>query len=235
MRKFFFILLATALLVSVSVCPTTAGDDERTGTVDDNKYVDHRFGFSVQLPESWKVAKPKDEPHPQRLIAEEKHPRVPIKLQENPGAATKPTLIVFADSTDMTPQEFMNFLRADTTESDFKEKLLDRTILLDAFSKYNTDILSTTTVEFLGRQATRMVARLQYEAVGYMRGRNEEIKVNDFRVGYIYLVPMDGWLMYVEFACENQFAEALEESFGEILDSFTWVTEASDSTKTEEG
>ena len=220
-RKACFYLLVCTLLVALLVPQLAGKGKEKTGTVEDNLYNDTRFGFTIQLPSDWKIGKLKKELNCQRLVAEKKNPRVPPRLRDDPSWATSPTLMIFADSSDLSPTQFFAFLRSDTTKSEFKKKINSTTVLFDPFSQDEPDILLQMTAKLGGLPALRMKARRQYEAQGVqLSGRGGITAVRDFVSGYIYVVKGEGWLAYLELVCENQFLPVLEETFTEITNSF---------------
>lgn len=206
----------------------------RTGEVKDNKYTDTRFGFSVQVPDDWKIAKPKKEFTTLRLLAEQKNPQVPVKLRSDPSYAQKPTVLIFCDSTDMAPMEVYHFLQSDSGKSQFKDDVLLKSVMLYRLSPYRMDIVRQIPVEVAGAKGVKLVGRVQYDARVELPGRNRIELVRDFRVGTIYLIPFDGWMMYIEQVCENDFYPTLEETFDKIVNSITFAKPKEEETKAEE-
>lgn len=227
-------MLIAIVVGSLLLIPSLRAGNPRTGEVKDNKYTDLRFGFSVQIPDDWRIAKPKKEYTPQRLIAEQKNPRVPVKLRRDPRWAVKPTLVVIADSTGLTDQNFYNFLHCDTCKSEFKDEVLLRSILLSPSSSHRFDLIEDKAAEVAGAPAKRLTGRIQYDAQVEVPGRDQIELVRGRRTGYIYLIPREGWLMYIEMVCENDFFPSLDETFSEIIDSIDFGGEKSDTLKTEE-
>lgn len=232
-RKVLSILIFGCFLTILAL-PVMAGKDrDKTGYEEDNKYTDYRYGFQIQVPSDWKIGKFKKEPHDQRLIAVKKNPRIPPKLRDNRGAATKPTLMIFADSSKMTPSQLFAFIRSDTTESELKKEIVESTDLLDVFSRYQPEVLAQGPATVGGLPALRVKMRRQYAAQGSQMGGGY-VTVQDFISGYIYIVQGNGWLLYMELVCENQFLPVLEETFTDIVNSFSMPKPEVDSTKTEE-
>jgi hypothetical protein len=210
------------LLVTL-LAPQLAGKGkEKTGTVEDNLYSDTRFGFTIQLPSDWKIGKLKKELNCQRLVAEKKNPRIPPQLRDDPSWATPPTLMIFADSNDLSAEQFFAFLQSDSTKSELKKKINSTTVLFDLFSRDEPDILLQVADKLGGLPAWRVKARRQYEAQGIqLSGRGGTAAVRDFVSGYAYVIRGEGWVAYLELVCENQFLPVLEEKFTEIMKSFT--------------
>ncbi|MCK4858538.1 MAG: hypothetical protein KAT58_11255, partial [candidate division Zixibacteria bacterium] len=133
-----FAAVAALFLIGLLALPQVEGAKKpRTGEIKENRYQDLRFGFALQLPQEWKMAKPKKEYTPQRLVAEQKNPRIPMKLRSDPGWAVTPTVMVFADSTDMAAGEFFTFLQSDSGKTELKDKILSKSILLAPVAKHD--------------------------------------------------------------------------------------------------
>jgi len=205
------------LVVSLSAADKSA----EVGYVKDGIYHDARFGFSIKIPVEWREAKPRKEPTPERLLLMQKKPRVPLQLQNSPEAAVKPTVMIFADSTAMSPQAFFAFLRADTGKTEFKSRILSKSILLDQGTSSDIQIVEKTTAKILGQEAIKLVARLKYVARVQSPTSSAMVQVSDFRAGDIYIVPFSGWLLYIEQACENEFLESLQPDFDAMINSLT--------------
>ena len=224
-----FAAVAALFLIGLLALPQVEGAKKpRTGEIKENRYQDLRFGFALQLPQEWKMAKPKKEYTPQRLVAEQKNPRIPMKLRSDPGWAVTPTVMVFADSTDMAAGEFFTFLQSDSGKTELKDKILSKSILLAPVAKHDVNIQTRTSAEIGGREALKLKAKLEYEAL--ISGRSGATLIRDYRVGHIYIIPLEGWLLYVELVCENQFFPSLHETFEKIMASLTFADTESDTT-----
>jgi hypothetical protein len=222
--KLIKVLLAT-LIVGVSlfsVASILAADkSSEGGYIKDGIYHDARFGFSVKIPLEWRAAKLRKEPTPERLLLMQKKPLIPIRLQNSPEVAVKPMVIIFADSTAMSPQAFFAFLQADTGKSEFKTRILSKSILLDQGTASEIQILKKATAKILDQEAIKLGARLEYTVRVESSTSSAMVKVNGYRAGYIYLVPFSGWLMYIELACENEYLESLQPDFDAMINSLT--------------
>lgn len=210
---------AGALLL-LFAAPLSAGEKSaETGIIKDGVYHDTRFAFSVKIPADWREAKLRKEPTAERILMVQRKPRVPLRLQDSPEAAVKPSVMIFADSTTMTPTEFFAFIRADTGKTELKQKILAKTVFLEPGVPNDIEVLEMATVKILGRDATKMKVRLEYSARVESPGMSKPVQVNDFRAGYVFLVPFDGWLMYIEEVCENQFLQSLQPDFDTVINS----------------
>jgi hypothetical protein len=218
-------LLSATSIVGVfliSMVSLSAADKStEVGYIKDGIYHDTRFGFSVKIPVDWKEAKLRKEPTSERLLLIQKKPKVPLRLQNSPESATKPSVLIFADSTGMSPESFLAFLRADTGKTEFKTRILSKSVLLDPGTPSAVQILKKTTVKILGQEADKLGARLEYSVRVESPTTSAMVQVNGFRAGYIYIVPFPGWLLYIEQACEDEYVESLQPDFDTMINSLT--------------
>jgi hypothetical protein len=211
---------AGALLLLFATSLSAGDKSAETGIIKDGIYHDTRFAFSVKIPTDWREAKLRKEPSAERILMVQRKPRVPLRLQDSPEAAVRPSVMIFTDSTTMTPAEFFAFIRADTGKTDFKQRILAKSVFLEQGVPNEIEVMEKMTTKILGRDATRMKVRLEYSARVENPGMSKKpVQVNDYRIGYIFLVPFDGWLMYIEEVCENQFLQSLQPDFDTVINS----------------
>lgn len=88
-----------------------------------------------------------------------------------------------------------------------------------------------------GQNATRWQIRREYSVQVQKDDTTPPQLIRDYRVGYVYIVAFDGWLLYMEMACENQFRDELEDHFKNIASSITFRSNSSaaDTVKAVEG
>ena len=111
-----------------------------------------------------------------------------------------------------------------------------RAPLDDLYGRYNPDIVLQTPTTLAGLPAMQFKLRRQYEAQGVQIGRDRTTTIKEFVGGYIYIVQGEGWIGFIELVGENQFLPVLEETFAEIIGSFSMPSpeEPEDSTAMEE-
>lgn len=229
----------TGLLIffGLLVCAVALAKKEKVGTIENGWYSDSRFGFSIAIPAEWKDAGLKNEPTSERVMFEWRKPRVPIKLKDNPGEALRPFVRIFADSTGLSAQEFFDSLRIGSTKDQFRDRILSKSIFFQRGMSNPPEIAPATAEKIGGVNATRWYIRREYS----VQVQRDEITppqlVRDYRVGHVYIVGFDGWLLYLEMACENQFRDELEDHFKSVASSITFrsIPAAVDSTKAAEG
>ena len=218
---------AGALLLLFAASLSAGEKSAETGFIKDGVYHDARFTFSVKIPTDWREAKLRKEPTSERILMVQRKPRIPLRLQDSPEMAVKPSVMIFADSTTMTTAEFFAFLRADTGKTEFKQRILAKSVFLEPGVPNDIEIMGNLPVKVAGRDAARMELRLEYsvrieaDKHGESSRNSKPVQVNDYRIGYIYLVPFEGWLMYIEEVCENQFLQSLQADFDTVINSLT--------------
>lgn len=219
------IVIAVIMMIVIGAFVTSdidAGKKPKTGETKDHVYRDFRFGFSVEYPADWKASKPKKEYHPLRFLVQEKGHIVPVKLRNNPEYAVKPTMMIFADSTNLTPEQFFTYLQSDSGKSEFKTKILQKSILLDRTSRYEMEVVQRRKAKVLGVDAVKIKGRVEYVAQVTVPGRGPQV-VKDYRSGFIYLVPFEGWLLYIEQYCENELLPSQIDAFDSMISSLTFT------------
>ncbi len=219
------------------VCAVAFAKKEKVGIIENGWYSDSRFGFSIAIPAEWKDAGLKNEPTPERIMFEWRKPRIPIKLKSNPGEALRPFVRIFADSTGLSTREFFDSLNVGSTKDAFRDRILSKSIFFQRGMSNPPEIEPPTIEEIGGFDATRWHIRREYS----VQVQRDEITppelVRDYRVGYVYIVGFDGWLLYMEMACENQFRDELEDQFKKVASMLTFraAPASTDSTKAAEG
>ncbi len=220
--KFLWIM---AVLGSV-ICAVALAKKEKAGVIKDGWYADNRFGFSIFIPSDWKDGGAKDEPTSERIMFAWRKPRIPLKLKDNPGEALKPFVRIFADSTTMSAVEFLDSLRVGSVKDPFRDKILSKSIFFERGISNPPEIAPVENVKIGGRDAKRWYIRREYS----VQIQKDEVTppelVRDYRQGYVYIVPREGWLLYMEMACENQFRDDLEGEFQKVAFSLTFLSNA---------
>lgn len=231
--KFVLLLTMAGLLVSA----VAFAKKEKVGTIEKGWYSDSRFNFSMSIPQEWKDAGLKNEPTSERLMLEWRKPRIPMKLKENPGEALRPFVRVLADSTSLLPQEFLDSLTNGSTKDLFRDRILAKSVFFQRGVSNPAEIAPPTVEKISGLNATRWYIRREYAVQVQKDEYTPPQLVRDYRIGYVYIVPFDGWIFYMEMACENQFRDELDSEFQKVVSSVTFrsMREAADSVKTPEG
>lgn len=221
--KYLLLLTISGIFVSVAAF---AGKG-KVGTVKDGWYNDARFGFSLSIPQEWKEAGIKDEPNPERIVLAWRKPRATLKLRDNPNEALKPYARIYADSSSLSALAFFDSLREGSSKNDFRDKILSKSTFFERGMSNPPEISPVDAMKLAGRDAYRWYIRREYS----VQIQKDEVTppqlVRDYRVGYVYIIPSDGWILYLEMACENQFRDDFEDEFKKVAFSITFPHPAS--------
>ncbi|MGB5107609.1 MAG: hypothetical protein WBP29_04935 [Candidatus Zixiibacteriota bacterium] len=230
-------ILSVLTIAVLALCSLALAKKEKVGTVENGWYSDSRFGFSLNIAPEWKTAGLKDEPSPERVMFEWRKPRVPLKLKSSPNDALRPFVRIFADSTTLGPVEFLDSLNVGSTKDSFRDKILSKSTFFERGKSNPPEISTALTVMIGGHRAYQWSIRREYSVQIQKDNITPPELVRDYRFGYVYIVPADGWLLYLEMACENQFRDDLDLEFQKVASSITFrnAAPATDSVKTIEG
>jgi hypothetical protein len=218
--KTSFALFWGVIALALFSLTASAEKQPETGVIKDGVYHDTRFGFSLKIPAEWREAKLRKEPTAERLTLTQRKHRIPLKLQDSPEQAQKPMVLILADTCSMTPEAFFTFLQRDTVKSEIKSRILSKSVFLEQGSSNRIEVLDRTPATVAGKSALKIRCRIEYAAaVVSASATATPIMVRDFRVGFIYIIPFDGWLMYIEEVAENQFLPSLTPDFDLVVTS----------------
>ena len=212
------LLIVYVTLTAISGSPLVAAKSGESVTVKDSICTDNLFGYSLQIPPEWKSKIGKGN-SPDRVILQQKNARVPVKLSGSPELAQRPTIMIFADSCNLSADSFFTYLRAETGKSALKDKILSKSVFFERGAPSDADVIDKLPTQVAGRNGLRIRVRLEYTATAMARGTDTPSTVRDFRAGFVYVIPFDGWMMYIEEVGENQFLEALMEPFDSVIKS----------------
>ncbi len=227
------LILPTLAILLLSSGFAFGKDDNKTGYEKDDVFYDNRYGYSFELPEDWKVGKTYDEKDGRsidRVIVFRKKFRIPVKLQEYRELVQRPTALILIDSTEMTPAQLFQRITGSHELDKFGEAIISRSILLQRGVQTPAQVTESVPVTIAGREGVRWQVRLEY--AHQLQTQFGPQLVRDWWVGNVYILQLDGKLMYLEQVCENQSFDSLMEEFGVITSTLKFASDSSaDSTK----
>lgn len=200
-------------------------ESDKAGYIERDTYFDNRFGFSFRIPSGWRTSKIQKEPTAERILLTQRSYRIPVKLQHDRGAAQRPTVIICADSTRQTPEEFFRELRTAEKPSPFAEKVITRSVFLQRGSQHPLEVMETREENVGGFPAVRYRLWMEYTVPVEDARLGTTGLIRDRKAGNIYLVPFEGWMLYIEQVAENQFFDSLSDDFNLIINSLTFGDE----------
>jgi len=222
-------LALTAVLV-LGLGLTALAKKEKVGVLNKGVFTDNRFGFSITMPKEWRDGGLRDEYSPERISFLYKRTRVPARLRNNPDEALRPVVLVFADSNTLPAAAFIDSLRSGITKDAFRDKILNKSVFFQRGVPNPVEQLRVQNVTIGGRAAVQYQMRREYAVQVQPEGRAVPELVREFRSGWVYLIPLEGALVYMELVCERQFENELQPEFEAFINSVTFNQAASDST-----
>lgn len=222
-------LALTAILV-LGMGLTAQAKKEKVGVLNKGVFTDNRFGFSITMPKEWRDGGLRDEYSPERISFLYKRTRVPARLRDNPEEALRPIVMVFADSNTLPTAAFVDSLRSGLTKDSFRDKILNKSVFFQRGAPNPAEQLRVQNVKIGGRDAVQYQMRREYAVQVQPEGRSVPELVREFRSGWVYLIPLEGALVYMELVCERQFENELQPEFEAFINSVTFDQAAGDST-----
>jgi hypothetical protein len=228
-RSFLAVIAAAMFLLPGAVfCGENAGK-----MVDDSIYVDNKFGFSLTVPNTWKVQEIYGNDDIERVVLMMKNPTMPVEFQKHEDYFTQPQVTILAYNIKANPKEYAEFLLAEDGKDKLKDAAHDDFILFQIESKYSFEPRRTSSVKIGGQHGARIRGRKQYywafegegasgdDRTGYARG---DI-LADYISGSIYVVSTDDALLLIECVSEQEMARELDDEFDRILDGIKFESE----------
>ncbi len=117
-----FVIAALILIIAVPALQARRVK-EKAGAIKDGTFTDKKFGYSLVLNDDWKV-KVNDNEDNYRLILTKVKYDIPPDYMDTPDYTKIPRLVVYADTTSMTPEVFIDSLVSETYSSSQKNDIL---------------------------------------------------------------------------------------------------------------
>ncbi|MBD3233441.1 MAG: hypothetical protein GF315_06920 [candidate division Zixibacteria bacterium] len=221
----------TALLLLVSFGSAQAA---KTGEVkEDSIYIDNRLDFSVEFPEGWKLKRLKDkddETNYQRLIATKKNFKVNQTIKRMGGEYTIPTVTIFADSTDLSIEEYSRWLIDQLYTVTSKSEIVLSTELLS-----DTDLLDSVMVHANKMDSKRLQFKHKYKRFLDTSGRDVNWQrdggvklIQDYNIIEVALYKHNDWLIMLYAVCEREFYQLNKMDFQTVFNSLRFIDETAE-------
>ena len=217
MKKLAGLLIALTLLLAGA--SGSFAKAEKTGEVEENVYTDSKFGFQITGLDNWKVKADK-EPSLARVVMTQKN----FKVSSIPGAdkhtTSIPTIIILADTTSLTLEQFEESLMGKGKLLQNKEEFMLKLDLLP-----NSETLETHDVTIDSVPSRDHTLKQPYKKTGEDLRINDPIHgsdviIKDFVAGHVIIFKKGKSIFVVQSSCEREFFYPVSSEFQKILASW---------------
>ncbi len=202
MKKAVYMILLAGLAIMVISAPAWA---KKAGEVKDGKYIDGDYKFSFTVPDGWGVDI-KQSKSPLRLVMTQNQAPIPQHfLNGGEDYAQTPTMVVFADTTSLTAEQFLNALNDSNVKSEQKKFFLQK---LTIITKPH-DVLKEKDITIAGIPAKVGEYKQLYQVDVSVRGTDKSNQVTNYKGGSIFIGVKNNmvYLFYIifEYQYNNQY------------------------------
>ena len=211
--------LLMVLILFVAGVSGSLAKPGKTGEVKDNVYTDSKFGFQITGLDNWKVKADK-EPSLARVVMTQKN----FKVSSIPGAdkhtTSIPSIIILADTTSLTLEQFEECLMGKGKLLQNKEEFMLKLDLL-----FNSETLETHDVTMDSMPARDHTLKQPYKKTGEDPRINDpihgsEVIIKDFVAGHVICFKKANTIFVVQSSCEREFFYPVTSEFQKILASW---------------
>jgi hypothetical protein len=216
------ILTVLALILAVSIADARR-KREMAGTVKDGFYQDDAYELKIPINDNWK-ANVGTEGASTRVILVQKKFAVPQRYADAADYTYIPKVVVWVDTSSLSPQVFLDSLVSDTWKSKQKKSI-------DA----DFDILSQKDLTPKGRRLRTLAKETSSEWEGeakYVKdvasssSDNSGVRVSGKYYGLIIAVKHSGTMYLFQLMCESDYGESILKEVRSMVDSLAFVKAA---------
>jgi len=217
MKKIY--LLIPIFLFILSIFQLSFAQKKRTGEVEGNVFTDKRFGYNLTFLSNWKL-KTEKEPSLIRATLTKKNYEVDRTTRFASYEVTIPTIIIIADTTQITLEEFSEALLKDKKKlKNRQEYVLKLDFLTDAEKIEEKEVLvDSVRTKMLTFRKKYLKTVEDPRKLSSSEGGN--VIVEEFIVGYLLLFKKGANMFVVQFSCERQFIGPNHREFTAIMEGW---------------
>jgi len=217
-KRITSVVLTIILLISIS--DLSWAKKQKTGKVKDHTFFDSKFAYELSFLKNWKL---KDEKEPSLLRASlvKKNYRVDPLSKSSREEFNIPTILVFADTSSLSFEEFKNALFDENTR---KIKNRDKYAVALEFLT-GSEIMKESEILVDSIPAKIITMRKPFERMvedpTKTRSPMGSLRIiNDFLLGYLLFFKHNKNIFVIHFSCERQFFGVNHEEFIKIMDGW---------------
>ncbi len=222
-RRIFIGLFGVLLLVNLA----GAKKIEKAGKIADGTYIDSEFGFSFEVPDEWDSSIKKDK-SAVRIALTKKEYDIPLHFQHVPSYTTIPKITVYADTTSLALNQFIDSLLSDKYSTSQKKNILGEFKIL--FGDFQ---LKKNAKKIVGDLAGWKISGEQKYTVRVTSSGNagdetsgsfgEYDVITDFYGGSVFFAKYGKTIIMMHFICEARYFASMDLEFDDIVKSFKFV------------
>lgn len=227
MRKCVCLAVVITVFISLSGIPAFG---KKAGDVKDDVYYDNQHDFSFDVPTGWST-NIKSDKQVVRLTMDQKSPVPPYHFRgELQDYMQIPTMVVIADTTSFTVEQFIDSLLSPSYETKQTSYFMK---YLKIISRPH-EVLKRNQITFQDETAVMFEVRQPYEMTVSQRGSDRATVVNDFKYGSIFVTVRDGHVFIIHMICEYETSAPIVKMFNTVINSLKFGAEEEAETESEE-
>ena len=210
-------LVMAAVIIMISASAVFA---KKPSTVEfkDNVLKDSVCGYTLNIAKNWKVVK-FNEPNIQRVYLQKKNYSVNPKLKEMGGDYTIPTVTIFSEKFDGTPENFEALIKKCLEEHKSDDKIVNQMGLL-----VNGEFINSSQVTIDSSMARQVLMKRNYKRVLTGDNLSGGINyINDHEVHEIYIMKKGDNIYVIQCYCEREYYLENQDDFHSIVSSFKFI------------
>ncbi|MBK7141091.1 MAG: hypothetical protein IPH75_03290 [bacterium] len=214
------LIMLAAILITVGVADARR-KKEVSGTITDGVYQDNRFGFKLTVHSNWQARMKKDEDN-FRLVLTQKNYGIPPDYRSAQDYTYIPRLVIYADTSSMSPNDMLDSLRSSTFKSKQKKEILSEFEFLN-----QPDIIpkDKKMPQIGGKSGLVWKGESKYvKEIQESQASNAGMRVYGAYSGNVIIVKSDAGIMLVmHLMCEHNFHDDVYAEVATMLNSLAFT------------
>jgi hypothetical protein len=217
MKKVMILFLVFAMAFSIA---DARKKKSKAGEIKDGVYTDNKYGFSLDIPDTWDASVKKDDSKV-RLILVKKQFDIPNEYRHAPTYTQAPRVTVYVDTTSMPEQMFLDSLLSDQYKSDQKNEMLQDFKLLFG----DVTNIRRTKMKIGDIEGALMTGERRYSINVQRQGIDGDRAdlVTNYYAGSLFVVKKGDDVIIFHFICEKNYFAAEYMDFEKLLKGFKFV------------
>jgi len=217
MKKVLLVFLIFALAFNLAGARKKS---KKAGEIDGGVFTDNKYGYSLTMSDAWDTSIKKDK-DAVRIILLKKEFEIPMEYQHAPSYTKTPRVTVYADTTSLSLNQFVDMLLIDSIKCDQKKAVINEfEILWGDFIQKGRAKMTVGDVTGI-----RLHGQKRY-TIQVQRAGSESDKadvVTDFYGGSIFFAKDGNTIVMMNMICEWRYYANEEKDFIKLINGFKFV------------